>query len=51
MKQLAEGHTASKWLSLDVDVGRLVPEAEALTTALYYFEILAPCALDLGRSP
>lgn len=33
MKRLAGGHTAAKGLSLDWDVGRLAPEAEALTTA------------------
>lgn len=45
-KQLAQGHTATKCPSVDLDVGRLAPEAEPLTTASYCFEFPVLSALD-----
>lgn len=51
VKQLAQGHTATKWPSLDLDLGRPALAAEPRTPALYGLVFPALRTLHLFRSP
>ena len=51
VKLLAQGHTATEWLSLDSNSRRLAPEAKPLTTALNCFKFPVLCILAFSEAP